>query len=281
MLSLLLPKPEVTTQGDMAWGTLTAGARQLPLLRCSGGGCFLQGFCIRRRLADGRIKRRQGFCPMRADRVGGTPLSSVAPSKATGWPVARRCSSRSCWQGPPAWAQTTALPAHKFSCCLNNGGSRCGEGGCQRAPKKGAPPLHWVNKSFAPWLAVGPGSWGSVPARRGQRAGSCPALPKQCSSMQGLASAFMIYFKFKSMPRPSGRGEGCQELGQCRGGRKEAGLPLCASLGHAPHRGILLGSCSQLGCAGGDSRLGWVSTPEAGVWCLMFAEWLRMERQPC
>lgn len=132
----------------MAWGTLTAGARQLPLLRCSGGGCFLLGFCIRRRLADGRIKRRQGFCPMRADRLGGTPLSSVAPSKATGWPVARRCSSRSCWQGPPAWAQTTALPAHKFSCCLNNGGSRCGEGGCQRAPKKGAPPLHWVNKSF-------------------------------------------------------------------------------------------------------------------------------------
>lgn len=72
-LSLLLPKLEVTTQGDMAWGTLAAGAWQLPLLKCAGGwgGCFLQRFCTHVRLADGRIKRLQDSCPVRAAEMCG------------------------------------------------------------------------------------------------------------------------------------------------------------------------------------------------------------------
>lgn len=72
-LSLLLPKLEVTTQGDMAWGSLAAGAWQLPPLRCGGGwgGCFLQRFCTHVRLADGRIKRLRGSCPVRAARTHG------------------------------------------------------------------------------------------------------------------------------------------------------------------------------------------------------------------
>ena len=104
-----------------------------------------------------------------------------------------------------------------------------------------------------PWLAVGRGSQGSVPVRRGRRVGSRrAALPKQCFSVQGLASAFMIYLKFKSMPGPSSRGEGCQEPGRRRGGGREAGLPLCAILALVPDLCTLwrcrawapLGSCS-------------------------------------
>ena len=71
---------------------------------------------------------------------------------------------------------------------------------------------------------------------------NCPALPKQCSSMQGLVSTFMIYLKFKSMPGPSARGEGCQEPGRRRGGGREAGLTLCASLALVPEP-CTLGRC--------------------------------------
>lgn len=54
------------------------------------------------------------------------------------------------------------------------------------------------------WLVVGWGSQGSVPRAQGLEVWEqVAALPKQCSSVQGLASAFMIYLKFKSVPRPS------------------------------------------------------------------------------
>lgn len=81
--------------------------------------------------------------------------------------------------------------------------------------------------------------WLGAPRARCLRAGAegweqAAALPKQCSSMQSLAGAFMIYLKFKSMPRPSGQGEGCQEPGWRRGGGRKAGLPLCASLALLP-----------------------------------------------
>lgn len=72
-LSLLLPELEVTTQEDMAWGTLAASAQQLPLLKCARGwgGCFLLRFCTHVRLADGRIMKLQGSCPVRAARMHG------------------------------------------------------------------------------------------------------------------------------------------------------------------------------------------------------------------
>lgn len=72
-------------------------------------------------------------------------------------------------------------------------------------------------------------------------------------------------------------------------GGREAGFPLCANLAPVlepctPWRcraWAPLGFCSWLGRAGGDSGLGWVIIPEAGVWCLMFADWLRREKRPC
>ena len=70
-------------------------------------------------------------------------------------------------------------------------------------------PLCWVTKSFAPWPLAGNGS--GLPGLSSQAQGlegweqvSCPAVPKQCPSMQGLVSAFMICLKFKSMLGPSG-----------------------------------------------------------------------------
>lgn len=64
----------------------------------------------------------------------------------------------------------------------------------------------------SPWLVVvgAPESWCPCTGARGLGRVNCCALPKQCSSMQGLESAFMIYLKFKSVPGPRGRGEGRQ-----------------------------------------------------------------------
>lgn len=197
-------------------------------------------------------------------------------------------------EDPPTWARTTALPTHKFSCCLNGGGSRCGGGRCRRGPEKGAPPLPWITKGFAsrPLAGAGSGLPGLAARARGPEGweqASCPVLPKQCSSTQGLASALVIYLKFKSMPGPSGRGEGCQEPGWRGEGGREARLPLFANLAPVPESctpwrcraWAPLGSYSRLGWAGVDSRLGWVSIPEARVWCLMFTGWLRREQWPC
>lgn len=211
-LSLLPPKPEVTTQGDVAWGSLAAGARQLPLLKRGGGRCFLQGFGTRRRLADGGIKRQWGSCPVRAAGMRGWRHPAPQPGSRLGYGLVwgqEMLQQRLPVRTPPTWARTTALPTHKFSCCLNGRGSRCGGGRCRRGPEKGAPPLPWVTKGFAPRPLAGGGSGlpGLAAHTRGPEdweQASCPVLPKQCSSTQSLASAFVIYLKFKSMPGPSG-----------------------------------------------------------------------------
>lgn len=48
MLSLLVRKPEVTTHGDVALGTLVAGTQQLLLLKCDGGDVFCRDFATTR-----------------------------------------------------------------------------------------------------------------------------------------------------------------------------------------------------------------------------------------
>lgn len=141
--------------------------------------------------------------------VGGTLLPSLAPGWATGWPGARRCSSRGCQLRTPRLGSNNGVTCPQVFLSLNDGGSRCGGGGCQRCPKKGAPPLRWITKSFAFLPLAGsesglPGLGACVPGLEGWEQVSCPALPKQCLSVQGLVSAFMIYLKFKSMPGPSG-----------------------------------------------------------------------------
>lgn len=110
--------------------------------------------------------------------------------------------------------------------CLNDRGSICNRGGCQRDPKKGAPPLCWGTRTFAPQPLAGcvlghPGLCAHMQMLEGWEQWSCPTLPEQCFSVQGLASAFMSYLKFKSMPGPSGQGEAAG------GRRREGKLPLC------------------------------------------------------
>lgn len=278
-------------------GVGQSGGRQLPPLKRGGGRCFLQGFGTRRRLADGGIKRQWGLlsCESCRDAWLEAPRSPARLPAGLVWGqemLQERLPARTPHLG---WNNGVTHPP--FSCCLNSRGSRCGGGRCRRGPEKGAPPLPWVTKGFAPRpLASGGSGLSGLPGLAARTRGpegweqaSCPVLPKQCSSTRGLASAFVIYLKFKSVPGPSGRGEGCQEPGWRREGGREARLPLYANLAPVPEPctpwrcrvWAPLGSCSRLGRAGGDSGLGWVSIPEARVWCLMFSDWRRREQWPC
>lgn len=68
-LSLLVPKPEVTTHGDVALGALVAGTQQLLLLKCDEGGVFCRDFATIRGWQMAGLRGSVGSCPMGAAGV--------------------------------------------------------------------------------------------------------------------------------------------------------------------------------------------------------------------